>query len=161
MSKPLVLPENSGENEPRTQLAPYLGNLIRAASAVPTATLRNSDFVEHPPSNEETLTVTSKDEVLPEPAILPIPGDDSDDSGLANSLHLNLHTNGLALQLHTRAPMATQLVELTTKLAVAEDRLNEMDIRLGAAIYRIGYLEAQLAEREGQIERLRTRQCDE
>jgi hypothetical protein len=83
--------------------------------------------------------------------ILPPGRDDFDD---ANILNLNLQTDGLTFQLQTRAPLAPQLVALTTRLEVVLDRLQETDGRLGQAIYRIGYLEAQLGEREREIERL-------
>jgi hypothetical protein len=81
-------------------------------------------------------------------------GKDLDQSDCANSLSLKLESAGLAFQLETRAALTPQLVALATKLEVACADLKEKDGRLANALYRIGYLEAQLAERERELERL-------
>ncbi len=82
-------------------------------------------------------------------------GEDVDQSDCANTLSLKLESAGLAFQLETRAALTPQLVALATKLEVACGDLKEKDARLANALYRIGYLEAQLAERERELERLR------
>jgi methylphosphotriester-DNA--protein-cysteine methyltransferase len=135
--------EFSGETD--EQVAKYLNNLTAAAGAVPPAILNGSTLVDQADRIQMTAVACGGENL----------SEERDDFDYANSLNLNLQTDGLAFQLQTRAPLTPQLVALTTRLEVALDRLQETDGRLGNAIYRIGYLEAQLAEREREIEGLR------
>ncbi|MDR3616800.1 MAG: hypothetical protein P4L53_24805 [Candidatus Obscuribacterales bacterium] len=77
----------------------------------------------------------------------------SDDS-LCNTLNLSLRTSALSVQLQTRTAVSPLMAELTTKLECALNRVNETDDRLTNAIYRIGYLESQLAEKDRLIAEL-------
>ena len=175
--------ENSGESDEQIQVTEYLNNLTAAVSAVPPAMLSNLDMVVQAQPvdvvaitcGQEQLSATPEDfdcNSTDEPAKRSAARSRAEWSAItrgggkgtaadgalmtdsANSLDLNLQTAGLAFQLRTRAPVSSQLVELTTRLEVALERLREMDGRLGSAVHRIGYLEAQLSEREREIERL-------
>ncbi len=75
----------------------------------------------------------------------------SSDSEATNSLNLHLQTQGLALQLQTRASLSPQLVALTTRLEFALDKLKETEDRLNTAIYKVGYLEAQLEQKNKEV----------
>jgi hypothetical protein len=140
--------EYSGETDERIQVAQYLSNLTAAASSVPPAVLGSLDAVDQT-DHVQVIALNCADESFP-------PGQDSFDS--ANSLSLKLQTSGLAFHLQTRAPLSSQLVELTARLEVALERLAQMDDKLGHAFHRIGYLEAQLAQREREIARFQSDQ---
>jgi hypothetical protein len=78
----------------------------------------------------------------------------SDDS-LCNTVNLSLRTSALSVQLQTKTAVSPLIAELTTKLECALSRVSETDDRMTNAIYRIGYLESQLAEKDRLIAELK------
>ena len=98
---------------------------------------------------DEVLEVNSIDE-----AIATSVESMSDDS-LCNTLNLSLRTSALSVQLQTKTALSPLIAELTTKLECALTRVTETDDRLTNAIYRIGYLESQLAEKDKLIAELK------
>jgi hypothetical protein len=110
---------------------------------------------------EMVLTTVPGDvlEALPcdEPTLTSVVESVTDDSS-SNTFNLSLRTSALSVQLQTKTAFSPLIAELTTKLECALIRVNETDDRLTNAIYRIGYLESQLAERDKLIAELRAAQ---
>lgn len=83
-------------------------------------------------------------------------GSELGNSDSADTVQLNLQAQGLVFQMQTRSNLNPVVVELTAKLAVALERIKVMDAQLTQSIYRVGYLEAILTERERQIKQMAT-----
>jgi hypothetical protein len=77
------------------------------------------------------------------------------DQPLCNTFNLNLRTAAMSVQLQTKTVVSPMIADLTTKLECALSRVNDTDDRLTNAIYRIGYLESQLAEKDKVIAELK------
>lgn len=73
-----------------------------------------------------------------------------------NSVQLNLEASGIVMQLHSQSPL-TQLVEVSSKLELVLSQYKECSNRLESAFFRIGFLEAQLEEKQREIEALKER----
>lgn len=71
-----------------------------------------------------------------------------DNSQDCNTMSLNLRTAALSVQLQTKTAASGAIAELATKLECATSRVSDLENRLTHAIYRIGFLEAQLAEKD-------------
>jgi hypothetical protein len=61
----------------------------------------------------------------------------------------------LSLQLQTQ-PVSVQLIELAAKLDLTTSQLKESQTRLETAFFRIGFLEAQLEQKEQELRTLRS-----
>ena len=69
----------------------------------------------------------------------------------SNCVQLHLQTAGLAVQLRTQ-PSVTSLIELSTKVDMLSEQLQQANARLEQALHRIGYLEAKLEYKDVQID---------
>lgn len=69
-----------------------------------------------------------------------------------SSIAIDIETSGLAVQVQTRLSEDSQLIELATRLDVARTQLCVTQQRLEHALQRIGFLEAQLMQRDQVID---------
>lgn len=82
-----------------------------------------------------------------------------------NSVQLNLEASGIVMQLHSQSPLTqlagllakVPLVEVSSKLELVLSQYKECSNRLESAFFRIGFLEAQLEEKQREIEALKER----
>jgi hypothetical protein len=71
-----------------------------------------------------------------------------------NRVQVNLETPGLAFQVQTLIPQNSQVTELTARLEMAITLLRETLDKLEIAHTRVGFLEAQVLQRDQVIEQL-------
>jgi len=70
------------------------------------------------------------------------------------SVSVELQATGIALQVRTHLPTHSQILDLTARLDFATQQLNLAQQNLQNAFTRIGFLEAQLQQRDELIEYL-------
>jgi len=71
-----------------------------------------------------------------------------------NSMQVNLQTSGLAFQVRTQTPVNNQIIALSARVELLSAQLEDSQSRLRQSIQRIGYLEAQLEQKQELIEHL-------
>lgn len=78
----------------------------------------------------------------------------------ANRVQVNLQAPNLAFQVETQMPVSNQIIELSARLSVLSEMLDAAHSKLDNAMQRIGYLEAQVAQRDQIIDLLNRQSQD-
>lgn len=77
-----------------------------------------------------------------------------------SSVQVNLQTSGLAFQVQTQVPQSTMIIELNAKIEILAQQLVATQAKLEDALRRVGFLEAQVLQRDQVIDQLCKNQTD-
>jgi hypothetical protein len=130
----------SGTNKGGKDVGSLSGNELEATD--PSMTYSVSGEVEPLISGEVVDTSTE---------VLDIRSSEAAESG---SVKVNLQTSGLAFQVHTQVPTNNQIIDLSARVDLLSVQLQECQSRLHEAMHKIGFLEAQLQQRDQIIDQL-------
>jgi hypothetical protein len=69
-----------------------------------------------------------------------------------NSMQVNLQTSGLAFQVRTQMPVNNQVIDLSARVELLTTQLKDSQSSLSQSMHRIGFLEAQLLQKQELID---------
>jgi len=81
-------------------------------------------------------------------------GKEKSDESDGSSVQVKLEASGIAFEVNTQVAKSNQIVDLGARLDLVLNQLSEAQLKLELAHERIGYLEAQVQQRDQIIDRL-------
>jgi hypothetical protein len=109
---------------------------------------------------QSTKLVPGSDQTGAQPVELTVCDPSEAQRSDSNSVQVNLQTSGLAFQVHTQMPQNNQIIDLVARLDLVVSQLKETQLKLEGAMQRIGFLEAQVMQRDQVIDQLCKQQSE-